>query len=231
MILTFVMESESYQTHYIYESDIKKNEKSKDTTVSTPIFTHLSSKADLLMSSLGRFYHKQDNVDILLPIVNGESPLSLRVIDWFVTNYAKDKSVMYDHTNEKGQRIKFIVYLSYKSQLKAYSKKTFDPFCRRERILFFIETNEKKKVQIRTTVGQLNFFRWAIENHVIGFIKEHLQVIEKSMYVSFHGDKKPGEEPKKEISISVPKPGEKDITLSATSKVNKHNVTITVKFD
>lgn len=229
MILTFVMATDTIQTYYIHESEIKKNEKS--VAASTPTFAHLSSKADLLMSSLGRFYHKQENVDLLLPIVNGESPLSLRVIDWFVTNYAKDKSVMYDHTNEKGQRLKFIVYLSYKSQLKAYSKKTFDPFCRRERILFFVETNEKKSVQIRTTVGQLNFFRWAIENHVIGYIKEHLQVIEKSMYVAFHGDKKPEEEPKKEVSISVPKPGEKDMTLSATSKVNKHNVTITVKFD
>ena len=53
------------------------------------------------------------------------------------------------------------------------------------------------------------------------------------MYVAFHGDKK--EDPKKEVStvVSVAKPGEdkKDLTLSATSKVNKHNVTITVKFD
>ena len=146
---------ETIHTYYIHESDLKKNEKP------TPIFTNLNSKSDLLMASLGRFYYKQENIDLLLPIVNGDSPLSLRVIDWFVTNYAKAKSVIYDHQNEKGQTLKFIVYLSYKSQLKAYSKKTFDPFCRRERILFFIETNQKKNVEIRTTVGQLNFFRWA----------------------------------------------------------------------
>ena len=218
---------ETIHTYYIHESDLKKTEKP------TSIFTNLNSKADLLMASLGRFYYKQENIDFLLQIVNGDSPLSLRVIDWFVTNYAKDKSVMYDHQNEKGQMIKFIVYLSYKSRLKAYSKKTFDPFCRRERILFFIETNQKKNVEIRTTVGQLNFFRWAIENHVIDYIQKNLETVEKSMYVAFHGDKK--EDPKKEVStvVSVAKPGEdkKDLTLSATSKVNKHNVTITVKFD
>lgn len=222
------MATDTIHTYYMNESDVKKNEKP------TPIFTNLNSKADLLMASLGRFYYKQENMDLLLPIVNGQSPLSLRVIDWFVTNYAKDKSVMYDNNNEKGQCVKFIVYLSYKSQLKAYSKKTFDPFCRRERIIFFIKTNQEKEVQIRTTVGQLNFFRWAIENQVIPYIQRNLDLIEKSMYVAFHGEvSKKKEEPTKEVSVSMVKPGDdkKDLTLSATSKVNKHNVTITVKFD
>lgn len=57
----------------------------------------------------------------------------------------------------------FIVYLNYKSQLKAFSKKLFDPFCRRERIQFQIGTQEP----FVTTVGQLNFFRWAFEKNIL----------------------------------------------------------------
>ena len=46
--------------------------------------------------------------------------------------------------------------------------KQFDPFCRRDRIQF----NYGKDKYIITTVGQLNFFRWAIENKVLDYIKQ-----------------------------------------------------------
>ena len=32
-----------------------------------------------------------------------------------------------------------------------------------------------------TTVGQLNFFKWAIENKIIDYIKEHLESIDTDM--------------------------------------------------
>ena len=34
---------------------------------------------------------------------------------------------------------------------------------------------------MQTTVGQLNFFRWAIENNVLEYIQTHLPEIEKAM--------------------------------------------------
>ena len=34
---------------------------------------------------------------------------------------------------------------------------------------------------MQTTVGQLNFFRWAIENNVLEYIQTHLPDIEKAM--------------------------------------------------
>jgi len=67
--------------------------------------------------------------------------------------------------------------MSYKSQLKAYSKKLFDPFCRRERIMFSLPGTE----QFVTTVGKLNFFRWAIEKQVIEYLKKHRETVEKEM--------------------------------------------------
>ena len=67
-----------------------------------------------------------------------------------------------------------IVYLNYKSQLKAYSKKQFDPFCRRERILFYVgKYNGVDNDPLRTTVGQLNFFRWAIQNKILDYIYDN----------------------------------------------------------
>lgn len=48
-----------------------------------------------------------------------------------MTNYAKKHGVIYEH---KGAELN--VSLSYKQQLRAYSKKQFDPFCRRVRIVF-----------------------------------------------------------------------------------------------
>ncbi len=67
--------------------------------------------------------------------------------------------------------------MNYKNQLKAYSKKLFDPFCRRERIQFQIPGHEA----FITTVGKLNFFRWAIEKDILTYIKLHQPEIEKEM--------------------------------------------------
>ena len=58
--------------------------------------------------------------------------------------------------------------MNYKSQLKAFSKKQFDPFCRRKRIKFDYE----KSKNIITTIGQLNFFKWIIENKILDYIKD-----------------------------------------------------------
>ena len=69
------------------------------------------------------------------------------------------------------------VFLSYKSQLRAYSKRQFDPFCRRNRINFYFNDTEF----ITTTVGQLNFFRWALQNNVIDYIMLNYKDIEFDM--------------------------------------------------
>ncbi len=71
----------------------------------------------------------------------------------------------------------FLVHDNYKSQLKEYNKKNFDPFCRWNRIRVYFDT----KKYFYTTVAQLNFFKWAIENHVLDYILDSLPTIEASM--------------------------------------------------
>ena len=110
------------------------------------IMNNQLSKDDLLMKSLIEFYNDKKFINQFLNIVEGISPISLRILDWFVTNYAKKNNIRYSLTEENDDGLKkieeFIVYLSYKSQLKAYSKKQFDPFCRRQRITFFYDFSQ-----------------------------------------------------------------------------------------
>ena len=69
------------------------------------------------------------------------------------------------------------MYVDYKLKLKAYSKKRFDPFCRWDRITI----PYKNDTFIQTTIGQLNFFKWVIENDIVQYIEQHYETIENDM--------------------------------------------------
>jgi len=129
-------------------------------------------KQELIVMSLQAFYKQRNDLAEIMELLQGTSIISLRLIDWFVTNYAKRHNIGYIFGGQE-----FMVYMSYKSQLKAYSKKLFDPFCRRERIMFSLPGTE----QFVTTVGKLNFFRWAIEKNVIEYLKVHREKVETEM--------------------------------------------------
>jgi hypothetical protein len=180
----------------------------------------MNSKQDLLLESIsGFFLNNRSNVDLLLEIIEGKYT-SLRLIDWFVTNYSKKHNISY---NNKDRNENFKVYTSYKSQLKSYSKKQFDPFNRTERINFYYE----KEKFITTTIGQLNFFRWAIQHNIIEYIHSNSKTIEDDMNSSINyvynkttnGETKPSRKKRKELSVS------------ATKFLNKDDITILVKFN
>ena len=128
----------------------------------------IECKPELVIASLQRFYASQPEIDKVLTYLNGEAPLSLRIIDWFVTKYSRKSFVRYPLNGQE-----FLVYLSYKGQLKAYSKQYFDPNCRRERIMFTIPNNEP----FMTTIGKLNFFRWALESNILEYMEAHEEEI------------------------------------------------------
>jgi hypothetical protein len=144
----------------------------------------------LLLTSLTQYYQQHpEYAHKLKEILNGLSPVSLRIIDWFVTHYAKKQNVNYWLTNDKknyftilpsqSDMFKFYLYVDYRAQLKSYTKLLFDPFRRHERISFIIQS--KPLEVIETTVGQLNFFRWAFENHVIDYMIDKIDIIEQDM--------------------------------------------------
>ena len=107
-----------------------------------------TTQNDLLLNKLMEFYKKEGGYNLrkMLSIINGESKISLRIVDWFATNYAKKNYTVYDLNNQR-----FKVYIDYKLKLKAYSKRRFDPFCRWERIVIPFDDS----CSIQTTLGQL----------------------------------------------------------------------------
>tara|TARA_B000000557_G_C20780177_1_gene446145 strand:+ start:77 stop:643 length:567 start_codon:yes stop_codon:yes gene_type:complete len=187
---------------------------------------------DVLFESLQKYYKNTEIMEKLLSILTGKDKISLRIIDWFVTNYSKKNNIYYllykDETTGnvsfEGKQTEFHkqfnTYHSYKSQLKSYSKKRFDPFCRRERIEFMY----KKDKKINTTVGQLNFFKWAIDNLVIDYIKEHLQEIEQDMNQSYNMVKK-------QKKNSKERKQRQELSKSASRGLSAHNIKVVLDFN
>ena len=135
--------------------------------------TKIINSKDLLMISLSKFYTNNSYIIKIIPIIEGTSPISLRLIDWFVTNYSKKNNIVIT----KSKSNPFNVYLSYRSQLKAYSKQLLDCFRRRSRIDFYYDVDK----YIETTIGQLNMFRWIIQNDILEYIQKNADEIEKDM--------------------------------------------------
>ena len=177
----------------------------------------------LLLNKLLEFYKDIENLDKMLGIINGDSKISLRIVDWFVTNYAKKFYTTYELKTQNDRRFK--VYIDYKLKLKAYSKKRFDPFCRWDRI----NIPYKEDTVVQTTIGQLNFFKWALDNEIINFIDENFDKIEKDMNSrnstskrkEYAGDKSKNKTRKRREELSV----------SASKSIKKEMVEIVVKFD
>jgi hypothetical protein len=135
---------------------------------------NFDTQNDILLNKLLLFYKNTEYFDKMISIINGTSKISLRIVDWFVTNYSKKNYCVIENaeTNER-----FKVYNDYKLKLKAYSKKKFDPFCRWDRI----NVPYKDTMCVQTTLGQLNFFKWTIENKILEYIENNYSTIENDM--------------------------------------------------
>lgn len=188
----------------------------------------IQCKQELIIASLQDFYNNPGQLDIILPILQGKSTISLRLIDWFVTNYAKKHNISYILNQRQ-----FMVYFHYKRELKAYSKRLFDPFCRRERIMFQVRGHEP----FVTTVGQLNFFRWALEKDIIPYISSNLEPIEKDMNISMREhygstNSSSSTDPKSVLTLTPENSRRKrtELSKSALKKVNLHQCDIVVSF-
>jgi len=151
----------------------------------------IQSREEVLLKSLLKFYNLDAQyLNILSAVSKQKTIISLREMDYTVTNYSDNNKVIYKLKNGNN----FNMYLDYKCQLRGYSKKCFDPFCRRQRIFLdydtktpiFLEDSEINDYKnndsgIVTTIGQLNFFRWAITNEVVDFCFNNKEAIDNEM--------------------------------------------------
>ena len=205
---------------------------------------HKTHKQDVLMETLIHYYFNNTHINIILDIFNGVSLISLRVIDWFVTNYSKKLNITYMiNTDNEHNKKMFNVYLDYKQQLKGYSKKQFDPFCRRGRIQFYYNATQ----YITTTVGQLNFFKWAYDNNILEYITHNLTIIEKDMNDSYkhqygkQTNKNKNKNKNKNLTLTSvnvhiePKKTKRkkrhELSKSACKSFTKYNTRVTLRFD
>ena len=217
----------------------------------------IQGKQELLLVSLNNFYKNKKNREFLLKILNGEEKLVYELLIGLLQIYSKKKNIIYSinskitspkrSTMKKGIKYskkdidKYInqkqinVFLSYKEQLRAYSKKQFDPFCRRNRIEFYFNEEES----ITTTVGQLNFFRWAIQNNIINYILNNYKEIELDMNSNTRKkndlinletlnlkNSKVEENIKKKIRKK-----RKPLSISASKNMNKNSYPVLLNFD
>ena len=130
------------------------------------------NKTGILLSSINQFYKEEPNRNKLLTILNKSGGISLRNLEWLITNYAKKNNTSFRTSNGKI----FTVHCAYKSSLDGYSKKLFDPFCRAEKFTYEIPDSSQK---IQTTLAQLNFIKWCIKNDIIEYIYDHKQSLFK----------------------------------------------------
>jgi hypothetical protein len=130
------------------------------------------SKTSILLTSINQFYDQEPNRSKLLTILDKSSGISLRNLEWFITNYAKKNNTSFTTTEGK----LFTVHCAYKSSLDGYSKKLFDPFCRSQKFPYTIPGTSQ---EIHTTLAQLNFIKWCIKNNIIDYIARNKKTLFK----------------------------------------------------
>ncbi|MHB1952224.1 MAG: DUF7197 family protein [Sulfobacillus sp.] len=185
--------------------------------------------AELMEHTIIPFYRNENNLEVLLSVLT-DSKISLRVLDWFVTNYAKQYNIVFQ-IKKYGREVYFFVYPEYKAQLKGYSKKQFDPFCRRNRIEFEYALGSGRKSAIITTIAQLNFFKWAIENGVLDYVEKHLEEITKDMNARGSKSRKNSEDiDDSSLADDPPTSKKKEMSVTASKMVSQHDIVVKVQF-
>jgi len=176
------------------------------------VFNFLNSCEELLLLSLCLFYSDPKKFDTFYYWRVQSEEISLRLLDFFATNYAYNNSIWHNDIN---------VYWDYKGELKGYTKRLFDPFCRSKNIHLYVHEKINKdnnkyyyftikqckssngvnvksksgyetccgtihnikdyKYEIRTTVGQLHFFKWCINRDIFKYILQNYDEILNAM--------------------------------------------------
>ena len=133
------------------------------------------------LKELAPYFSEALQRDVLVPVATQTFDVSLRVLDYTCTNYAKKTRVLTTGSPPVH------VFSLYKDWLRHYRRKTFDPFRRRERIYF---RSPCDGTVLDTTVAQLNFLRWALTYDILAYVRRHAAVIERDMLATLGESKR-----------------------------------------
>lgn len=185
----------------------------------------METKDEVLLRSLVEFYEAHPQALWKVTRVLHEAVISLRVLDWFVTNYAKRLNIVYPMSKGPETR-SFNVYLEYRSMLKGYSKKYFDPFSRRTRVTFRGADGK----DLETTLGQLNFFRWATTNGVLDYTLEHAAEVERDMLHSLQKSGRQGATNENDEESSMQRAKRRELSKAAIRSMTHTKLVLTLRF-
>ena len=130
---------------------------------------------------IDQYFRKCDknSIEKMVKIINKDKSdgdcISLRVLEWVVTKCSK-KNIDIKIDDQEYLSINIM----YKAQLKSYKKTNFDPFRRDRKFMYNYDKKDSTKLVI-TTLGQLNFFKWAISNKIIECVEKHYDTIIEAM--------------------------------------------------
>jgi hypothetical protein len=129
-------------------------------------------RIDVLKQKLLENYSKK-KLSIIADIIDKKDPCSLRILEWFVGYYAKEKKVIY---NVNGKP--FNVYSSYKNeQMSSFNKSMFDMYRRMPK--FPVKISKDRVFE--TTVAQLNFFNWVFKYKILDYVTANFDSIKKDL--------------------------------------------------
>ena len=117
-----------------------------------------------------------------LTMLRKERTVSLRTIDWLVTNYAKRIAL---RIVSRGRPV--FVHDAYRTALAAYRRRNFDPFCRGTRDTpgghrcGYVTVTTREGKTYTSSVAQLNFFEWAHRHGVLNYAREFSSAIVEDM--------------------------------------------------
>jgi len=136
---------------------------------------------------------------MILPFIDSTNTVSLRALDWLVTNYAKKNNIVIAARDGFGGP-PLNIHESYLNMLRVWRRSYFDPFRRGEKVYFMwarsanIEAHSAKngahsakdkvegiETKKETTIGQLNFLHWAYTNGIIEYTKLDIDNIVQDM--------------------------------------------------
>jgi hypothetical protein len=151
-----------------------------------------TSKEICILNKNKKFFSsKKKYIDQVIDLIDGTSDISLRILDWFITNYSKKYNTFYKIKTNEGEE-NFYVNNEYHKQLFGYTKKYFDSFCRGRKIVYHYRAADFPNFHIDfiTSIAQLNYFQWVIRNKILNYVKSHRKEIEKDMKDTIKNNKK-----------------------------------------
>ena len=142
----------------------------------------------IAVSCVEWFNENQEALCTFLRTVRRQEAFSLRIVDWTTTNYSKRHRITIYH-----EGLPIDLHNDYRRFLGVFTKKYFDPFARRERLVLRLYPD---KQTLSTTVGQLNFMRWMLQRQVHTKVQTLKKEIELDMreYDGKEHDRGPSEE-------------------------------------